>query len=132
MKIRVILITLVFVSNFACAPSSRFGSNTGKTFTGTGGEITGVASYYGPGFHGKKTASGEVFDMYKMTCAHRTLPFGTVLLVTNIENKKSVKVRVNDRGPFIKGVIIDLSLGAAKKIGLSKGKVVIKILSRGE
>lgn len=124
MEIRAILLALIYITVFSCAPSKRFGSRTE-------GKLVGYATYYGPGFHGKKTASGEVFDMYKMTCAHRTLPFGTMLLVTNLSNNKSVKVRVNDRGPFIEGVILDLSKGAADKIGLKKGQVEIKIVSLG-
>lgn len=80
--------------------------------------LRGVASYYGSDFHGKKTASGEQFDMYDLTAAHRTLPFNTLVKVTNLENNKSVVVRINDRGPFKKGRIVDLSLGAAKKINL--------------
>lgn len=123
MKIRdFLLLLLIIMVLTACTPSKRFSSTIGEN-------IVGYATYYGPGFDGKKTASGEVFDMYKMTCAHRTLPFGTILIVTNLSNNKSVKVRVNDRGPFVKGVIIDLSLGAAKKIDLEgKEKVKIKIL----
>ena len=80
--------------------------------------LRGIASYYGSDFHGKKTANGERFDMYDLTAAHKTLPFNTVVKVTNLDNKKSVEVRINDRGPFKKGRIIDLSLGAAKKINL--------------
>lgn len=131
----IIIISVLFL---ACSPSTRFHSDENYTsgeddniYQQNEETISGIASYYGPNFHGKKTASGEIFDMYKMTCAHRTLPFGTELLVTNPKNKKSVKVRVNDRGPFIKGVILDLSMGAAKKIGLSKGKVIIKIIRMG-
>lgn len=77
-----------------------------------------VASWYGPGFHGKPTASGELYDMYALTCAHKTLPFGTRLRVTNPDNGRSAEVVVNDRGPFVDGRDIDLSYAAAKKIGL--------------
>jgi peptidoglycan lytic transglycosylase len=88
----------------------------------------GDATYYGPGFHGKKTASGEVFDQYALTAAHRTLPFGTRLLVTNLVTGQKVIVRINDRGPFTQA-IIDLSYGAAKAIGLLKtGRVRIQAL----
>ena len=80
--------------------------------------LRGVASYYSSDFHGKKTANGERFDMHDLTAAHRTLPFNTLVKVTNLENNKSVVVRINDRGPFKKGRIVDLSLGAAKKINL--------------
>ena len=78
---------------------------------------SGVASYYGPGFHGRRTANGERFDMHAMTAAHRTLPFGTQVKVTNLANGKSTIVRVNDRGPYAHGRVIDLSLAAAKAIG---------------
>jgi len=78
----------------------------------------GVASYYGPGFHGRLTANGETFDMNAMTCAHLTLPFGTVLRVTNLDNDREVVVRVNDRGPYVGGRIIDLSQGAATELGM--------------
>ncbi len=84
---------------------------------------SGEASWYGPGFNGKKTASGEKFDMNKMTAAHRKLPFGTKVRVTNLKNNKSVIVRINDRGPYKKSRIIDLSKKAAEKIGLVKGGV---------
>ena len=78
---------------------------------------SGVASYYGPGFHGRRTANGERFDMHAMTAAHRTLPFGTKLKVTNLSNGKSTIVRVNDRGPYAGNRVIDLSVAAAKQIG---------------
>lgn len=77
---------------------------------------TGVASYYADKFHGRITANGETFDMYALTAAHRTLPFGTKLKVTSLANNRSVLVRINDRGPFVKGRVIDLSLGAAKEL----------------
>jgi rare lipoprotein A (peptidoglycan hydrolase) len=79
----------------------------------------GEASWYGPGFAGKKTASGERFNPSALTAAHRTLPFGTTLMVTNLDNEKTVIVRVNDRGPFAAGRIIDLSKAAGAKIGLN-------------
>lgn len=88
----------------------------------------GMASYYGNEFHGRKTASGERFDQGKPTAAHRTLPFGTRLKVTNTQNGKSVLVRVNDRGPFAKGRIIDLSSSAFKSIAsLNAGVVPVRI-----
>ena len=79
---------------------------------------TWVASYYGKKFHGRKTASGEVYNQHAMTCAHKTLPFQTLLKVTNPKNGKNVIVRVTDRGPFIRGRDIDLSYGAAQEIGM--------------
>ena len=78
----------------------------------------GSASFYGPGFHGRKTASGEVFNQNALTAAHRTLPFGTKLRVTCTATGRSVVVRVNDRGPFHSNRVIDLSLGSAKAIGM--------------
>ena len=77
----------------------------------------GVASWYGPGFHGRTTANGERFDMHELTAAHKTLPFGTRVLVHNPRTGKEVVVRINDRGPFIKGRVIDLSKAAAKALG---------------
>lgn len=79
---------------------------------------TGEASWYGPGFHGRKTASGERFDTYDMTAAHKTLPFGTLLKVTNLDNNLFVVVRINDRGPYIRGRIIDLSRVAKDALGM--------------
>ena len=86
----------------------------------------GLASWYGPGFAGKRTASGERFDPHELTCAHRTLPFGTRLKVTNLENGRSVVVRVNDRGPYAGGRVLDLSREAARRIGLL-GKGVARV-----
>jgi len=78
----------------------------------------GIASWYGSDFHGKRTADGEIYDMYKLTAAHKKLPFHTLVEVTNLENQKKVIVRINDRGPFIKGRIIDLSKKAGQRIGI--------------
>lgn len=89
-------------------------------------EAEGRASYYAHKFHGRKTSSGEVYDMHKLTAAHRTLPFGTQLKVTNLSNNKSVVVRVNDRGPFKKERLIDVSLEAAKRLEMI-GPGVIKV-----
>lgn len=91
-------------------------------------EETGMASYYGGKFIGRPTASGEIFDATKLTAAHKKLPFGTKVKVTNLSNNKSVIVRINDRGPFVAGRIIDLSEAAAKKIDMiSKGVVKVTI-----
>ena len=80
---------------------------------------TGLASWYGPGFHGRRTASGETFDSNDLTAAHRTLPFGTRIRVVNESNGREVVVRINDRGPFAHGRVIDLSRAAARTIGVS-------------
>lgn len=88
----------------------------------------GVASWYGPEFHGKKTASGEIFDMTDLTAAHKTLPMGSVCMVTNLDNDKSVTVRINDRGPFAKERVIDLSYAAADVIGMiSTGTAPVRV-----
>jgi rare lipoprotein A len=82
--------------------------------------FVGLASFYGPGFHGRETANGEIFNQRAMTAAHRTLPLGTVVRVTNLENDRSVVVRINDRGPYgrnyRRGTIIDVSKGAAERL----------------
>lgn len=88
----------------------------------------GQASYYAKKFHGRKTACGERFDMHALTAAHRKLPFGTILKVTNLSNDKSVLVRVTDRGPFIRKRIVDLSYAAAKALGfVNKGTTNVEI-----
>jgi rare lipoprotein A len=87
----------------------------------------GRASWYGEAHHGKQTASGERFDMHAMTAAHRTLPLGTWLLVENPENGKTVRVRVNDRGPYVDGRVLDLSLAAARALGgMSEGVIRVR------
>jgi rare lipoprotein A (peptidoglycan hydrolase) len=88
----------------------------------------GVASWYGPGFHGKKTASGEVYNMFDLTAAHIALPMRTLVKVKNLENGKEIRVRINDRGPFIDERVIDLSLAAARELGMVRpGTVPIKL-----
>ena len=97
--------------------------------------LEGVASYYATDFHGKLTSNGETFDMNALTAAHRTFPFGTKIRVTNLENNLSVMVRVNDRGPFKEGRMIDLSLGAAKEINLLKtgtARVRLEVMEWGD
>lgn len=92
----------------------------------------GKASYYADKFEGRKTSNGEVFKQRKKTAAHRTLPFGTKVTVKNLSNGKTVKVRINDRGPFIKGRMIDLSKKAAKKIDMvNDGVVNVEIRYKG-
>ncbi len=113
-----ILAISLFISS--CGTSSRFGETDDATkFRGTGEKIEeGTASWYGPNFDGKLTANGETYDMYGLTAAHRTLPFNTVVKVKNLDNGKSVTVRINDRGPYAKNRIIDLSKKAAEKINM--------------
>ena len=117
-----LFIAIIFIS---------FGTSCQVTKVGQDSTIeTGTASWYGPGFHGKTTANGEKYDMNGLTAAHRTLAFGTKVKVINLDNGKSVTVRINDRGPYAKGRIIDLSKGAAKKVdmieaGTAKVKLVL-------
>lgn len=118
---RFILIFFVFLSLFKV-----FGLETYKE--------RAVVSYYAEKFHGRKTANGEKFNMYAMTCAHKSLPFNTVLRITNLANGKSVDVRVNDRGPFVAGREVDLSKGAAVKLDMIKSgtaNVKIQIVKMG-
>lgn len=115
------------VADYPVSGSTSFGYNAPSakvqktSFAPTDAKLralqTGVASYYGPGFHGRRTANGETFNMNALTAAHRTLPFGTKLKVTNMNNGQSAIVRVNDRGPYVGGRVIDLSVAAAKQIG---------------
>jgi rare lipoprotein A len=88
---------------------------------------TGIASWYGRGHHGKTTAQGEPFDMNKLTAAHRTLPLDTTVRVTNLANHKTVKVRINDRGPYVAGRVIDLSARAAKELEIADGITRVRV-----
>jgi rare lipoprotein A len=96
-----------------------------------GYDETGIASWYGPNFHGKQTASGEIYDQNSLTAAHPTLPMPTIVRVTNLENGRSIKVRINDRGPFAQGRIIDLSMRGAELLGFKNqgtAKVRVQVL----
>ena len=93
----------------------------------------GIASWYGKDFHGRATSNGETYNMYDITAAHKLLPMHTMLLVQNLDNGRQTIVRVNDRGPFVQGRIIDLSYGSAKKVGLvNAGTARVKITALGE
>ena len=95
-------------------------SDSIKKKRGAKHNLSGTASWYGPGFHGKKTASGEIYDQNRLTAAHKTLPLGSKARVTNLENGSAVEVEINDRGPFVEGRIIDLSRAAAGALGFVK------------
>ena len=120
-------------------PRSRYGNPPsytvyGKRYytldTSNGYRERGIASWYGTKFHGRRTSSGQAYDMYAMTAAHKTLPLPTYVQVTNLENRRSVVLRVNDRGPFHSNRIIDLSYAAAWKLGiLSKGTGYVEVLA---
>jgi rare lipoprotein A len=93
----------------------------------------GIASWYGKKFHGRKTSSGEIYNMYAMTAAHKTLPLGTYVNVRHLNNQREIEVRINDRGPFIRGRVIDLSYTAAKKIGIvGPGTAPVEIIALGK
>ena len=87
-------------------------------------DLSGNASWYGPGLNGNQTANGDTFDMYGMSAAHKKMPFGTIVVVTNENNGKSVVVRINDRGPFVAGRVIDMSYGAAYMLDMVRAGVV--------
>ena len=114
------------------APTSRNAHPVDVGSVSTAGAYQlGVASYYGKTFHGRKTANGETFNMYKLTAAHRVLPLGTMAKVTNLTNGRWVEVKVNDRGPFVEGRILDLSFAAALELEMVKAgtaKVMIELV----
>ena len=101
-------------------------TSTKEKTSNSGSSQSGIASYYGKGLHGSKTANGERHNRNEMVAAHRSLPFGTKVKVTNLSNGKEVVVKINDRGPFVKGRVIDLSYGAFSKIE-NPGKGITKV-----
>ena len=143
-----ILYCFIILILFSCVASPRYSSsahkNTPKKHNSTplkkstvkqGEVIRGVSSWYGPNFHGKLTANGEVYDQYGVTAAHKTLPLGTVARVTNIDNGKNIILRINDRGPYVKNRILDCSMGAAKKLDFHEvgtANVKIEIIEWGD
>lgn len=120
--VKKLIVLLLFVAIAGCAGSShRTGYVRGKgKAVKVGTVIKGDASYYGKGYNGKKTASGEIFDEDELTCAHRSFPFGTMLEVVRDDTGAKVTCRVNDRGPFAKSRILDLSTAGAKKLNMLK------------
>lgn len=130
--IRWILLVLITMNLLSSCKSLPEVQHPPEHVPAEGGEYL-TASWYGPDFHGRPTASGERFNMHALTCAHKTLKFGTRLRVTNPDNGRSVMVTVNDRGPFVRGRDLDLSHGAAKAIGLIEkgvGQVWVEYLGR--
>ena len=133
---------VILVVNCSSSPryttGSRSRSNPVKKVNSTAKSkkiLKGISSYYGEDFHGKLTANGEVFDIYGLTAAHKTLPLNTIVRVTNLENKKSLILRINDRGPYVKGRMLDCSYGAALKLGfIGNGttKVKVEIIEFGD
>ncbi|MCW5551053.1 MAG: septal ring lytic transglycosylase RlpA family protein [Verrucomicrobiae bacterium] len=120
-----LLLAFVAIADVSAQPESLLRARTRQSQSKS---ETGVASFYAHKYHGKKTASGEVFDMHALTAAHPSLEFGTRVKVTHLENNLSVTVRINDRGPFIKGRVIDLSLAAAKQLQMVQaGLALVKL-----
>lgn len=131
-KINLLFLLLLLIFTTSCAVKRHHRISYFKKYPPKKYVEIGYASWYGKKFHGRPTASGEIYNMYDLTAAHKKLPLGTYVRVTNLANRKSVIVKINDRGPFVKGRIIDLSYAAAKKIGMAeKGvqKVKIEIVS---
>ncbi len=117
---------------YTMRPYTVFGIKYYPFIANIGDEFDGIASWYGPNFHSKKTSNGETYNMYDMTAAHKTLPMNTVVKVDNLENGRSIIVRINDRGPFVRGRIIDLSNKAAHEIDMyRKGTAKVKITVLG-
>ncbi len=132
-----IIFSLIIVSIMSCGPSIAYGDYINSEGM-TRKQIEaikdhpqvqiGIASYYGSKFHKKRTANGEIFNMYKVSAAHKTYPLGTKVKVTNMKNGQSIKLTINDRGPYVKGRIIDLSYKAARKIGfVNQGTTKVRI-----
>lgn len=125
MKIILFILSLIILT--ACSSVPRFTKESERKGTGhlpSSTVLTGTASYYADEYHGRKTANGEIYDMYKLTAAHRDLPFNTTIRVTNLKNQKTVTVRINDRMPDFKNRIIDLSYGAAKQLDMIQDGIV--------
>lgn len=131
--LRLFSVILCFMLGLSsCASSKKSATADPVTFqeepTAVGDIQYGVSSYYADKFHGRRTASGEIYDMYGISGAHQTLPLNSIVKVTNLENNRAIVLRVNDRGPFIKDRIFDCSYGAAVKLGfISKGTAIVKV-----
>lgn len=126
-KINFIFVALMFSFLAGCSSTASIDSSKTRSYAKSH-ELVGQASWYGNKYHGRRTASGERYNMRAYTAAHKTLPFGTIVRVTNTANGKTVDVKINDRGPFVKGRIIDLSRKSFEQIGdISKGIAPVKI-----
>ncbi|WP_098414494.1 septal ring lytic transglycosylase RlpA family protein [Vibrio sp. ES.051] len=126
-KVNIIFTALVVMILAGCTSTSATGGSKTKDYAKSH-ILIGQASWYGSQFHGKLTASGETYNMNAYTSAHKTLPFGTIVRVTNTANNKSVDVKINDKGPYVEGRVIDLSYKAFAQIGnVKKGTVPVKV-----
>ena len=127
--------TKYYYRSYSSSPSNQSKTALRKSagqYAGRPDTVYGVASWYGREFHGRRTANGEVYNMHAQTAAHRTLPFGTIVRVTNLRNGREAVVRINDRGPFVAGREIDLSYGVARDLGMLETgleKVRLEILT---
>ena len=138
---KLLIYVLIGIFCFACSASPRYQSGDKpassiirkqkkkkSSFNKSKKIYRGISSYYGPMFHGKLTANGEIFDMYGVSGAHKEMPFNTIVRVTNEDNGKSLIIRINDRGPYVGDRILDCSFGAAKKLGfVGDGTAPVKI-----
>ncbi len=127
------MIAILMLGIFLSAPSLLFAKERPSHNASHAKSIIGIASFYGTKFNGRRTASGEKFNNSALTAAHLSLPFGSLVKVTNMRNGKTVVVRINDRGPHVKGRIIDLSKAAAKKIGIGRAgtaRVSLEVLKK--
>ena len=123
MKVRAVLLLALFGLALSCAKKPMKPADVSKKWS-----EKGTASWYGDEFKGKPTASGEIFDPDNMTAAHKTLPLGTVVLVTNLDNNRQAELRINDRGPFVRGRIVDCSKKGAKELGyFAQGTAEVRI-----
>ncbi len=125
-------ILLLILGLISCASSNKIASSSSimkqKEPMAVGDIQYGGSSYYAEKFHGKRTANGEIYDMYGVSGAHQTLPLNSIVKVTNLENNKKLVIKINDRGPFIKDRIFDCSYGAAVKLAfISKGTAIVKV-----
>ncbi len=126
-KLNLIFVALILNLLVGCSSASAISQDKTTSYSRSH-QLTGKASWYSQKFHGKRTASGERYNKGAYTAAHKSLPFGTIVRVTNTANAKKVDVKINDRGPFVKGRVIDLSQEAFEQIGnIKKGAVPIKI-----
>jgi len=129
------ILCLIILILFSCTSSPRYtssyspSSSSKQTKSNSNKKvIKGISSWYGQDFHGNLTANGEVYDMYGLTAAHKTMPYNTWVRVTTLDNGKDLIIRINDRGPYVKGRILDCSYGAAKKLGFVEvGTATVKI-----
>lgn len=144
--IKLLLVAMILLLFDGCTPNPHFRSGKAvksqkkikkynKNSTGFEKVQYGVSSYYGPKFHGKLTANGEIFDMYKVSAAHRYLAIGTLIKVTNLDNNKTLNIRINDRGPYVNDRILDCSYAAALKLGfveLGTANIKLEVLVMGK